>query len=52
MSYQQIDSAAHAVVPAVIAPDGAVVKETEQETLHQGNKALLHVVMDSEMKEK
>ena len=40
VSYQQIDSAAHAVVPAVITPDGAVVKETKQETLHQGNKAL------------
>ena len=40
LTYQKIDSAAHAVVAAVIAHHGAVVKETNEETLHQGYKVL------------
>lgn len=39
-SYQKIDCAAHAVVAAVIAHHGAVVKETNEEPLHQGDKVL------------
>ena len=39
-AYQEIDSATHAIVAAVVAPDGAVVKETNQESLHQGDKVL------------
>ena len=39
-TYQKVDSAAHAVVAAVIAHHGAVVKETNEEALHQGDKML------------
>jgi len=39
-TYQKIDGAAHAVVAAVIAHHGAVVKETNEESLHQGDKVL------------
>lgn len=39
-AYQKVDSAAHAVIAAVIAHHGAVVKETNEESLHQGDKVL------------
>ncbi len=39
-TYQKIDGAAHAVVAAVIAHHRAVVKETNEEALHQGDKVL------------
>lgn len=39
-TYQKIDSAAHAIVATVIPHDGAVVKETNEETLHQGDEVL------------
>lgn len=39
-TYQEIDSAAHAVVAAVIVHHGAVVKETNEESLHQGDEVL------------
>jgi hypothetical protein len=39
-AYQEIDSAAHAVVAAVVTHHCAVVKETHQESLHQGDEVL------------
>ncbi len=39
-TYQKIDGAAHAVVAAVIAHHGAVVEETDEESLHQGDEVL------------
>lgn len=39
-TYQKIDSAAHAVVAAVITHHCAVVKETNEEPFHQGDKML------------
>lgn len=38
--YQKIDGAAHAVVAAVVAHHRAVVKETDEESLHQGDEVL------------
>lgn len=39
-AYQKIDSAAHAVVSAVIAHHCAVVKKTLEEAGHEGNEVL------------
>lgn len=39
-TYQQIDGTAHAVVAAVFTHHGAVVQETHEESLHQGDKVL------------
>lgn len=39
-TYQKIDGAAHAVVTAVVAHHCAVIEETNEESLHQGDKVL------------
>lgn len=39
-AYQKVHSTAHPVVAAVVAHHGAVIQETDEESLHQGHKVL------------
>lgn len=39
-THQKVDSAAHAVVAALIVHHRTVVKETNEESFHQGDKVL------------